>query len=82
MLTASDIMTTDVITVAPETPVTEIAKLLYTRRISGVPVVQPDGRIIGMVSDGDLMSHAQAIGGQGRSGWPAAFPDQSRLARG
>ena len=81
MLTASDIMTTDVITVAPETPVTEIAKLLYTRRISGVPVVEPDGRIIGIVSEGDLMSHVQAIGEQRRSWWLSAFSEQSMLAR-
>ncbi len=41
-------MTTDVITVTPETPVRDIAKLLYTRRISGVPVVDPDRAVIGL----------------------------------
>ena len=81
MLTASDIMTTDVITVAPETPIIEIAKLLYTRRISGVPVVEPDGRIIGIVSEGDLMSHAQAVGEQRRSWWLSVFSEQSMMAR-
>ena len=81
MLTASDIMTTDVITVTPETPIAEIAKLLYTRRISGVPVVEPDGRIIGIVSEGDLMSHAQAVGEQRRSWWLSVFSEQSMMAR-
>jgi CBS domain-containing protein len=45
MLTAADIMTTTVITVAPDTPVREIAKLLYARRISGVPVVDAKGAL-------------------------------------
>ena len=52
MLTASEVMTTEVISVTPETPVREIAKLLYTRHISGVPVVYQDQRVIGIVSGG------------------------------
>jgi CBS domain-containing protein len=51
---AKDIMTTRVITVAPETTIREIATLLLERRISGVPVVD-HGRVIGIVSEGDLL---------------------------
>ncbi|MAF49586.1 MAG: CBS domain-containing protein [Rhodospirillales bacterium] len=51
---AKDIMTTNVITVGPDTPVPEIANLLIERGISGVPVVDDDDRLIGMVSEGDL----------------------------
>ena len=42
MLTAADVMTTDVITVSPETTVREIAILLHSKRISGVPVVDAE----------------------------------------
>lgn len=49
-----DVMTTPVVTVAPTTPVSEIAHLLDSRRIKRVPVVQ-DGRVIGIVSRGDLL---------------------------
>jgi CBS domain-containing protein len=56
MLTAADVMTTDVITVAPETPVRDIAQLLYTRRISSVPVVDANRAVMGLVSEGDLMN--------------------------
>ncbi|MBC7543260.1 MAG: CBS domain-containing protein [Candidatus Sericytochromatia bacterium] len=49
-----DVMTSPVITVTPDTTVSEIARLLTTRRISGVPVVD-DGKVIGMVSEGDLL---------------------------
>ena len=52
---ARDIMTEAVVSVNPDTPVPEIAKLLFDRRISAVPVVNSDGVPISMVSDGDLV---------------------------
>jgi CBS domain len=51
MLTSADVMTADVVSVEPDTPVRDIAQLLYTRRISGVPVVE-QGHLIGIVSEG------------------------------
>jgi CBS domain-containing protein len=81
MLTAADIMTTTVITVAPDTPVREIAKLLYARRISGVPVVDAKGALVGIVSEGDLMKHVAAIGEQRRSWWLTLFADEGAMAR-
>src|SRR6185436_698827 len=51
---AKDIMTTSVITIAPETTIREIAAILLERRISGLPVVEND-RVIGIVSEGDLL---------------------------
>ena len=80
MLTAADVMTTDVITVTPETPVRDIAKLLYTMRISGVPVVDPNRAVIGLVSEGDLMKHVDVIGEQRRSWWLTLFVGESMLA--
>ncbi|MGY6570039.1 MAG: CBS domain-containing protein [Salinarimonas sp.] len=62
MLTAKDVMTREVVTVKPETPVEDIAQLLYSQRISGVPVVDGSGKVTGMVSEGDLMSHVGAVG--------------------
>ena len=59
MLTAADVMTREVVSVGPDTPVRAIAELLFTRRISGVPVLE-DGRLIGVVSEGDLIGHAAA----------------------
>jgi CBS domain-containing protein len=52
---AQDVMSTKVVTVAPDTPVTEIAKLLVERQISAVPVVFDDRRLLGIVSEGDLV---------------------------
>jgi CBS domain-containing protein len=81
MLTAADIMTTKMIVVAPDTPVREIAKLLYARRISGAPVVDSNGAVVGVVSEGDLMKHVDAIGEQRRSWWLTLFADEGGLAR-
>lgn len=54
-LVARDVMTTQVITVAPDTPVKEIAQLLLTHHISGVPVVSPEGKLVGIVTEADLL---------------------------
>jgi CBS domain-containing protein len=54
-LTAGDVMTTEVRAVRADTPLEEIAQLLATRHISGVPVVEEDGQVIGMVSEADLI---------------------------
>jgi len=50
------IMKTGVVSVRPETSAREIARLLIAHRISGVPVVDADNRVVGIVSDGDLIS--------------------------
>jgi CBS domain-containing protein len=65
---AQDVMTTKVVTVAPDTPVTEIAKLLLERQISAVPVVSDDRQLVGIVSEGDL-THGLGQEGAKRSWW-------------
>ena len=67
MLTAADVMTADVISVGPDMPVRDIAELLYTRRISGVPVLDADSRLLGIVSERDLIRHAAIVGERRRS---------------
>jgi CBS domain-containing protein len=54
MLQLRDIMTSDVISVAPETPLAEVAQLFATEGISGVPVVSA-GRVVGVLSATDLV---------------------------
>ncbi len=57
---AKDIMTTQVLTVSPETTVREIALLMADKGISAVPVVN-GGEVVGIVSEGDLI-HRQELG--------------------
>ena len=56
---AMDVMTTDVITVSPDTTVQDLAKLLAERGISGTPVVDAGGQLVGIVSEGDLLHRAE-----------------------
>lgn len=51
---ARDIMTRGVIAIRADTPVYEIARLLSERHIGGLPVVDDDNRVIGIVSESDL----------------------------
>jgi CBS domain-containing protein len=81
MLTAADVMTTDVVSIGPDKSVREIAEILYTRRISGVPVVDADVHVIGIVSEGDLISHAAIIGERHRSWWLSLFSHDDITAR-
>jgi CBS domain-containing protein len=61
MLQARDIMTTEVITVSPETLVSDLAKTLEGKNIGGVPVVDADGRLVGIVTQSDLLARAQEL---------------------
>jgi CBS domain-containing protein len=62
---AIDVMTPDVVTVDPNTSVQALAKLLSERAISGAPVVDADGRMVGIVSEGDLL-HRTELGTEQR----------------
>ena len=55
MLTAKELMTSQVITVKPETPVRELAKILSENNISGAPVVDDQGKVMGVVTESDLI---------------------------
>ena len=54
-LTVREIMTADVITVKPDTTVGEVADILTKNKISGVPVVDDQGQVLGMVSEADII---------------------------
>ena len=61
MLKARDIMTEDVITIRPEATVEELARLLIDHRISGVPVVDDTGGLIGIVTENDLIAQNKRL---------------------
>ena len=61
MITAKDIMTTDVITISPETEIAQAAKLLLENRINGVPVVNEAGELVGILCQSDLIIQQKNI---------------------
>jgi len=77
---AMDVMTRDVVTIDADRPVVEVARLLLERRISAVPVVDPDGRLLGIVSEGDLLRRVETDTQRRRSGWRALRASNWHLA--
>jgi len=55
-----DVMTTDVATVTPGASLKDVARILVERDISGVPVVDADGDVLGVVSEADLLAKERA----------------------
>ena len=78
---AMDVMTKNVITVQPDTGVPEIARLLLTHRISAVPVVDEDRRLLGIVSEGDLMRRVETDTESRHSWWLEAISSTQDRAR-
>jgi CBS domain-containing protein len=72
---ARDVMTSDVVSVRPDTPVGKIACLLIERGIGATPVVDDAGAPIGMVSDGDLIGRDDAEREARRDWWLALLAE-------
>jgi len=62
-------MSTSVVTIPLDMTMADIAQFLIDNHISGVPVVAPDGRFVGIVSQGDLLQLAGLRGEMQRSWW-------------
>src|SRR3974390_3924757 len=65
---ARDVMTSPVVTVKPTASVKELARLFIDRHISAVPVVDDQGKLVGIVSEGDLV-HRSEISTERRRPW-------------
>jgi CBS domain-containing protein len=61
MIKAKDIMTKEIITVTPDTEITQAANLLLDKRINGVPVVNQTGKLIGILCQSDLIAQQKNI---------------------
>jgi CBS domain-containing protein len=78
--TVADVMTRDVICVAPDTGVREIAETLVRNRVSAVPVVDGDRRLVGIVSEGDLLRRVEIGTERDRRWWVEMFRDAGTAA--
>ena len=66
---AADIMSRRVVAVAPHDTVAEAAKILSSNKISAAPVCGSDGKLLGMISEGDLMAPFRESRRIGRDWW-------------
>lgn len=78
---AADVMTTGVITVSPNTPILDVAHLLLDRRISAVPVVDDQGLLMGIVSEGDLIHRHENQTERKARWWQTLIETSSEAAR-
>ena len=77
---ARDVMVSPVITVKQSCTVREVAKTFIEHRISGVPVVDDQGKLVGIVSESDLMHRSEAGTERRRSWWLHALTADETLA--
>lgn len=79
-MNAGDVMSGDVVTIRDDAPVLQVVRLMLARGISGLPVVDPNGVVVGIVSEGDLLRRAE-LGTQKHLGsWKQFFTGTATLA--
>jgi CBS domain-containing protein len=77
---AIDVMTSQVVTATQQTTVQDAAKLMINNRISGLPIVDGDRQLVGIVTEGDLLRRTETGTERQRSRWSEWFSPNSRLA--
>ena len=77
---ASDVMTCDVISVKPDSSVLAAAQLMLQERISGLPVIDAAGHLVGIVTEGDFLRRSETGTQRRRSRWIEFFVGPGKLA--
>ena len=68
-MNANDVMTRDVITIGPDATVLQAARVMLQHRISGLPVLDSGGNLVGVVSEGDFLRRRETKTEKRRSRW-------------
>ena len=77
---AEDVMTRDVISIAPDATVLQAARLMLQHHISGLPVVDKDGKLVGVLSEGDFLRRRETRTEHKRSRWLEFLMGPGRIA--
>jgi len=78
---ASDIMTTGVVSTKPECPLSEVLQLMLDRHISGLPVVNTSGKLVGVITEGDCLRRVETGTEIKRPLWRELFTGPEKLAQ-
>ena len=68
-MNAADVMVHQVITIGPDATIRDVAALLVSKHISAVPVTDADGKLLGIISEGDLLRRSENDTERRRSWW-------------
>lgn len=77
---ASDVMTRDVITVGRRTPVAKAIRLMLDNQVSGLPVLDDDGKVVGILTEGDLLRRSETGTERHRPRWLEVLMGPARMA--
>lgn len=80
-MNAGDIMTPKVVSVMPDASILEAMRSMLANRISGLPVVSENGKLVGIVTEGDFLRRAETGTQQRRSRWLELFTSPGKLAQ-
>ena len=78
---ATDLMTSFVVTVRPDATIEYAAQLMLQHRISGLPVTDSDGAVLGIVTESDLLRRAETGTDKRHTRWVSLLIGQGRLAQ-
>ncbi|AGK56808.1 hypothetical protein HYPDE_25618 [Hyphomicrobium denitrificans 1NES1] len=78
---ASDIMTTGVVSTTPECPLSEVLQVMLERHISGLPVVNASGKLVGVITEGDCLRRVETGTEIKRPLWRQLFTGPEKLAQ-
>jgi CBS domain-containing protein len=77
---AEDVMTREVISIDPDATVLQAARLMLQHHISGLPVVDKDGKLVGVLSEGDFLRRRETKTERRRSRWLEFLMGPGRIA--
>ena len=77
---AQDVMTQYVISVGPNDPVSKAVRAMLQNDISGLPVLDVEGRLVGMITEGDLLRRSETATARKRPRWLEFFVGRGKLA--
>jgi len=79
-MNASDVMTRDILSVRPDATLAEAIRTMLDNRISGLPVIDENGRLVGILTEGDLLRRGETGTERQRSRWLEVLMGPGRLA--
>jgi CBS domain-containing protein len=79
-MNVATLMSTNIVSVLPSTTLADAVRIMLAQRVSGLPVLEGDGRLVGMITEGDLLRRTELESEGKQPSWLKAFLVPSRVA--